>query len=128
MIPVLLILVPLITGLASFAVKNEKQARSFALFSSLITLLVSVLGLAVLKQAKYLAYHTDWLTNLGSSFSVKLDGIGQLLCLLTAIAYPLIFLATWNASYKKANNFFALMLLGQAGLMGVFLAMDALLF
>ncbi len=54
--------------------------------------------------------------------------MGQLLCLLTALAYPLIFWATWRVSYKKANNFFALMLLAQAGLMGVFLAMDALLF
>lgn len=54
--------------------------------------------------------------------------MGQLLCLLTAISYPLIFIATWHTSYKKAKNFFALMLLAQAGLMGVFLAMDALLF
>jgi NADH-quinone oxidoreductase subunit M len=51
-----------------------------------------------------------------------------LLCLLTAISFPLIFVATWNNSYKEANRFYALMLLSQAGLMGVFLAMDALLF
>ena len=54
--------------------------------------------------------------------------MGQLLCLLTAISYPLVFLGSWNASYKKPNNFFALMLLAQAGLMGVFLATDALVF
>jgi NADH-quinone oxidoreductase subunit M len=59
---------------------------------------------------------------------VKLDGMGQLLCLLTAVAYPLVFISTWRTSYKKSSNFFALMLLAQAGLMGVFLAMDALLF
>jgi len=54
--------------------------------------------------------------------------MGQLLCVLNAVAFPLIFLSTWHSSYKKANNFFALMLLSQAGMMGVFLAMDALLF
>src|SRR6187551_800950 len=54
--------------------------------------------------------------------------MGQLLCLLTAISFPLIFIATWNRTYKNAHNFFALMMLSQAGLMGVFLAMDALLF
>ncbi len=54
--------------------------------------------------------------------------MGQLLCLLSAISFPLIFLSTWHSSYKKAHHFFALMLLSQAGLMGVFLAMDALLF
>jgi NADH-quinone oxidoreductase subunit M len=65
---------------------------------------------------------------LNSSFSVKLDGLGQVLCLLNAVAFPVIFIATWRSNYQSAHNFFALMLLTQAGMMGVFLAMDALLF
>jgi NADH-quinone oxidoreductase subunit M len=128
MIPVLLILIPLLTGLVTFFFKNEKLVRSWVLFSSLLTLTVSLLGLTLLKEDEYLQHQSDWLPALGSSFSVKLDGMGQLLCLLTAVAYPLIFIATWSNSYKKVNNFFALMLLAQAGLMGVFLSMDALLF
>ncbi|RYG51233.1 MAG: NADH-quinone oxidoreductase subunit M, partial [Chitinophagaceae bacterium] len=128
MIAVLLILIPLLTGLAAFFFRDEKAVRSWALFSSLLTLAVSILGLTVFKEAKYLSYQCEWMQGLGSSFSVGLDGMGQVLCLLTAVAYPVIFLATWNSSYKKANNFFALMLLAQVGLMGVFLAMDALLF
>jgi NADH-quinone oxidoreductase subunit M len=48
--------------------------------------------------------------------------------LLTAIAFPLIFIATYNNTYKNSNAFYGLMLLTQAGLMGVFTAMDALLF
>lgn len=128
MIAVLLILIPLLTGLAAFFFRNEKAVRSWALFSSLLTLAVSILGLTVFKEAKYLSHEYEWMQGLGSSFSVGLDGMGQVLCLLTAVAYPIIFLSTWNSSYKKANNFFALMLLAQTGLMGVFLAMDALLF
>src|SRR5258705_2766614 len=128
MIPVLLILVPLLTGLVAFFKKNERSVRSWALFSSVSTLVISILGLTLLKEDKYLRQQCDWLPALGSSFSVKLDGMGQLLCLLNAIAYPLIFIATWNNAYKKAHNFFALMLLAQAGMMGVFVAMDALVF
>ena len=128
MISVLLILIPLLTGLAAFFFKNEKAVRSWALFSSIAVLVVSLLGLTVLNDAKNLAHQSAWMSTLGSSFSVKLDGMGQMLCLLNAVAFPLIFLSTWNSSYKKANNFFALMLLSQAGMMGVFLAMDALLF
>lgn len=128
MVPVLLIVIPLLTGLVAFFVKNEKQVRAWTLFSSVITLAISLLGLTLLKEDKHLQHQCDWLPALGSSFSVKLDGMGQLLCLLNAIAYPLIFIATWNNSYKKAKNFFALMLLAQAGLMGVFVAMDALVF
>ena len=128
MIAVLLILIPLLTGLAAFFFKNEKAVRSWALFASIAVLVVSLLGQTVLNDAKNLAHQSAWMSTLGSSFSVKLDGMGQMLCLLNAVAFPLIFLSTWNSLYKKANNFFALMLLSQAGMMGVFLAMDALLF
>ena len=128
MVPLLLILIPLLTGLTAFFIKNEKAVRSWVLLSSGLTLSISLLGLTVLKEDKFLQFQCEWLQTLGSSFSVRLDGMGQLLCLLNAVAYPLILLATWNSSYKKSHNFFALMLLAQAGMMGVFLAMDALLF
>lgn len=128
MVPVLLILIPLLAGLATFFFREERMARAWALFSSCAVLVVSVLGLTVLKQPGHLQFSAPWLSALQSSFSVQLDGLGQMLCLLNALAYPLVILATWNNSYKKANNFFALMLLAQAGMMGVFLATDALLF
>jgi len=128
MIAVLLILVPLIAGLALFAIKGEGSAKSFALFASIAVLLVSLLGLTVMKSPADLNCNAEWLGMLNSRFHVGLDGMGQLLCLLTAISFPLILVSTWNNTYKNANRFYALMLLSQAGLMGVFLAMDALLF
>ena len=111
MVPLLLILIPLLTGLTAFFIKNEKAVRSWVLLSSGLTLSISLLGLTVLKEDKFLQFQCEWLQTLGSSFSVRLDGMGQLLCLLNAVAYPLILLATWNSSYKKSHNFFALMLL-----------------
>jgi NADH-quinone oxidoreductase subunit M len=128
MVPVLLILIPLLAGLLTFFFKDSKAVRGWALLSSLITLAVSIAGMAFLKEEKYLQFRGEWMQTIGSSFSLKLDGLGQLLCLLNAVAYPLVILATWNSPYKRSNNFFALMLLAQAGMMGVFLATDALLF
>jgi len=128
MISLLLILVPLVSGVAAFFFKKENSAKTWALVSSIITLAVSLLGLTILNKADLLQFKCDWLPGLGSSFSIRLDGMGQLLCLLTALSFPLIFITTWHRGYKNAHNFFALMLLSQAGLMGVFLAMDALLF
>src|SRR6185312_9434305 len=43
-------------------------------------------------------------------------------------AFPLVFLSAHGNSYKKPNSFYGLMLLTQSGLMGVFCAMDALVF
>ncbi len=128
MIAVLLILVPLIGGLALFAIKNEGSAKSLALFTSMVVLVVSLLGLTVMNSPAQLNCNEEWLGLLNSRFHIGLDGMGQLLCLLTAVSFPLIFVSTWNNGYKDANRFYALMLLSQAGLMGVFLAMDALLF
>ncbi|HEX3079807.1 MAG TPA: NADH-quinone oxidoreductase subunit M, partial [Puia sp.] len=73
-------------------------------------------------------FSTEWMGGLNSRFAIGLDGMGQILCLLTALAFPIIFVSTWKEDYKKAKNFFGLMLLSQAGLLGVFLATDALLF
>jgi len=128
MIPVLLILVPLVCGVISFFIRTERTVRTWALVSSLVTLLVSLLGFSFLNSERYLFVEADWIPMLGSSFSVGLDGMGKLLCLLTAISFPVIFISTWHQHYNKAQNFFGLMLLSQAGLMGVFVAFDALLF
>jgi NADH-quinone oxidoreductase subunit M len=128
MIALLLILVPLLSGIVAFFLNKGNAAKSWALVSSFATAAVSLLGLTILNRPELLQFKTAWLTGLGSSFSIRVDGMGQLLCLLTAISFPLIFISTWQREYKNAHNFFALMLLSQSGLMGVFLSMDALLF
>ena len=127
MMVLLLILIPLIGGLISFFLKDQKLVKGWALLVSVATLAVSIVALTT-KATQNLSFSGQWMGNLGSSFAIRLDGMSQLLCLLTGVAYPLIFIATWKTNYKNAHNFFALMLLTQAGLMGVFTAMDALLF
>jgi NADH-quinone oxidoreductase subunit M len=126
MVPVLLLLIPLISGLALFAIRNERSAQSFALLSTLLTLAVAVVGIQYYPDA--LRFDTVWLSSLNSRFHVSIDGMGKLLILLTTIGFPLILTATWNNRYEDANRFYGLMLLAQAGLIGVFVAFDALLF
>ena len=128
MIPVLLILVPLLCGLFTFFIKSDSVARICSLLASIAVLVISVSGLTFLKDSSNLTMDVDWLPTLGSRFHVSLDGMGQLLCLLTAIAFPVIFAATYFTQYSSARKFYALMLLAQSGLMGVFVAMDGLLF
>ncbi|RYF96143.1 MAG: NADH-quinone oxidoreductase subunit M [Chitinophagaceae bacterium] len=128
MVPVLLIVIPLVCGAFTFFLKSEGAAKTAALLASIATLVVTLLGLTTLNNQESLFANADWMPLLGSSFAVGIDGMGQILCLLTAIAFPVIFVSTWNSKYSNAHNFFALMLLSQAGLMGVFVAYDALLF
>ncbi|HEX2607499.1 MAG TPA: NADH-quinone oxidoreductase subunit M [Flavisolibacter sp.] len=128
MIVLLLFLVPLAGGLLSFFIKNDRSVRSWALFVALVILALAIAGNSLKSSSDQLQFTGSWLGSLGSSFSLHIDGLSGILCLLTAIAYPLILVATWKSTYQKPNNFFALLLLTQAGLMGVFLATDALLF
>ena len=128
MIPLLLILIPLVSGLVTFFLNDEKAAKSWSLLSSIVTLAVIVSGLFIYNNSNELSYDAEWLPGLGSRFSLGIDGMGKMLCLLTAISFPIVFAATYTNSYKQARGFYALMLLSQAGLMGVFLATDALLF
>lgn len=128
MIPVLLIVIPLLSGFISFFLKDGNSARVWALLSSIVTCIVSIAGLLYFTSEAQWNTNAEWIPSLGSRFAVGGDGLGKLLSLLTAVSFPIIFIATYKSSYIKANQFFALMLLSQAGLMGVFLAVDALLF
>ncbi len=127
MISVLLISIPLLSGLIAFFLQGEKPAKNWALLSGIITLAVALMAVYT-KDAGQLDFTAPWLPQLGSSFAFGLDGMSKMLCLLTALSMPLVIVATYNNQYTGAANFYGLMLLMQAGLMGVFLAKDCLLF
>lgn len=128
--PHVLIFFPLLAGLITFLFKKDATVKSWALFSSIITLCISLLSLyyANNKALSGLDFNYEWLKYIGASFSVSLDGMGRLLTFLTAISFPVIFVATYKNEYKNSNAFYGLLLLTQAGLMGVFVATDALIF
>ncbi|GAA4336642.1 NADH-quinone oxidoreductase subunit M [Flaviaesturariibacter amylovorans] len=128
MIALLLFLIPLIGGLVAFFLKEGNAARGWSLLVALATMALSIAGMKMINDPSAASFSQEWMGSLGSSFALSLDGLSGLLCLLTGIAYPIILLATWRSTYRKPGNFFGLMLLAQAGLMGVFLAKDALLF
>jgi NADH-quinone oxidoreductase subunit M len=128
MVVLLLFLIPLAGGLLTFFLKNGAAVRGWALVITILTLIVLLSGYFNWVPASQLEFNGNWLGSLGSSFALKLDGLGKILCLLTTVCYPIIFISTWRTEYKNPNNFFALMLLTQAGLLGVFISMDALLF
>ena len=127
MIPVFLILIPLITGLVTFFIKESRAAKSWALFSAIVTLAVALISLCT-KDSSLLNFDSAWLPDIGSRFTLMTDGMGKMLCLLTAVSFPIIVAAVYKNEYKNSSGFFGWLLLSQAGLMGVFTAADALVF
>lgn len=122
------VFIPLLAGILSFVIRQSSAVKAFSLFASLILLALAGYITYLPINNVGLTYNHSWLTALNSNFSLGVDGMAKILVLLTAISYPIIFIATWSNEYKDANQFYGLMLLVQAGLMGVFLSTDCLLF
>lgn len=128
MLTVLLILIPLVTGLITFGLSG-RGAKVFSLIASFATLAVTLAAWAQYRTApEALSFTAGWIPQLNSQFNVGLDGLSLMLVLLTTISFPLIFITVFSRNYERAGAFYGLMLLSQAGMLGVFLSYDALLF
>ena len=128
MLTVLLILIPLVTGLITFGLSG-RGAKVFSGISSLATLAVTLAAWAQFRTApEALSFTAEWIPQLGSQINLGLDGLSLMLVLLTTISFPLIFTTVLSRNYERSGAFYGLMLLSQAGMLGVFLSYDALLF
>lgn len=127
MIALLLIIIPLLAGIGSLFIKNEASAKMIALIASLATLAIALAGVYS-TNSNSLYWDSAWLSEMGSRFSLSLDGMSKMLCLLNAIALPLVIISTYKNQYNSAGSFYGLLLLMQCGMMGVFLAADCLVF
>ncbi len=129
MISLLLVIIPLFFGITSFFVK-EKWGKTIALISS-------ILSLGLICTGEYFhIHHTQnlldfsWVKekNNGYFTLLSLGDLGLALVLLTNLIFPLIVLFQKCNTIRNAHFFFGLMLLMQAGLNGVFMAQDVILF
>ncbi len=130
MLIVLLILVPFLAGLAAMAMPSSK-VHIHAIGASVLTLVLGSVCYYYFTHSGMgeTTFSYPWIEKLGASFSVAMDdGLTVLMVMLTALAFPLIFISLLNKIPDRPSTFFGLMLMAQAGLMGVFLAKDALLF
>ncbi len=115
------VLIPLIGAILLFFVPKG-MGRIVAVITSVFTLLAAI----ALPQA--LPYETPWLGSFGVYFSLSAVGAGGLLVLIAAIVMlPTTFYASFVVK-ENTNRFLGLLLAMQAGLSGIFLAQDVVLF
>jgi NADH-quinone oxidoreductase subunit M len=62
------------------------------------------------------------------NYHLGLDGISLFLVLLTTLLTPLAMLASWQSITRRVREFFLMMLVLEAGMIGVFVALDFFLF
>lgn len=123
---VILLLLPIVGGLISFLLKNESAWYVGILFS-VATVLLSILGYIKLEDG-FLLFKSEWIPMIGANFNLSYHAVAFLMCLLTGLVFLLSFLFVDAKKIENPARFYGLMLLSQAGLLGVFLAHDAFLF
>ena len=71
---------------------------------------------------------TPWIPAWGIYYRLGIDGISILLVLLTTFLFPLTILGSFNYIARREKAFYAMMLLLETGVLGVFMASDLFLF
>lgn len=133
MLPVasLLILVPLIFAVVTFFTKTKQLATGLGFLGSLATLgltLYAYLNFDSSTAAMQFYESVKWVPFLGINYSVGIDGISMPLILLNAIVIPFMILFTWKEDMESPNRFYGLILTMQAAVIGVFVALDFVVF
>jgi len=72
--------------------------------------------------------HVTWITSPPIHYSLGLDGISLPLVLMTAALMPLCVLISWESIATGVRSFMAMLLIMEAAMLGVFVALDFILF
>jgi NADH-quinone oxidoreductase subunit M len=70
----------------------------------------------------------DWIPSLGAQYLIGVDGISVLLVMLTTVMGFLAIFSSWDAIKDREKEYYAMFLLQQTGMIGVFISLDFLLF
>lgn len=111
--------------------EEEKLIKSFALFISTLTFLISLALFINFKsftsQFQFVT-RVPWIPSIGAYYHVGVDGISILLYLLTTFIMPLSIWASWTAINKRVKEYMFALLFLETGILGVFISLDLLLF
>ncbi len=130
----IIVFLPLAGALAASALRsNPKACRTFSLVVALADFfLVLSLYFMDLKSGAIgdwlLMEDFAWIPSLGVRYTLAMDGISLLLITLTAFLGIFSILISWKQVTEKVGLFHFFLLTMQTGVLGVFLAMDLVLF
>ena len=69
-----------------------------------------------------------WIPSIGAQYHLGIDGISFLLIMLTTLLGFLAILSSWSAIENRAKEYYAMFILLQVGMLGVFMSLDFFLF
>ena len=136
MLLTVLILLPLVgaiaTALYSFA--PSKQEAHYKWIALIFTLVMFALSLGLLSGGAYgdanfhFVTNVEWVQAIKARYHIGIDGISLWLVILTTLLMPLAVLCSWTAVQEKQAAFYAMLLILESAMIGVFVSLDLLLF
>ena len=126
----LLIFLPL-AGAGALALVEERHARMLALAVTLADFVVALpLWWLFDPSSSRMQFveHVAWITSPPIHYSLGVDGISLPLVLMTAALMPLCVLVSWESIVTRMRTFMAVLLVMEAAMLGVFVALDFVLF
>ena len=129
----ILIWLPIAGGFAALALGTHrvKEARWLALAVAIATFIVSIPLLtgydAAAGTMQFVEQHR-WIAAINANYHLGVDGISVALIVLTTFVTVLVILGAWDSVHDKVNQYLAAFLVLEGLMIGVFCALDALLF
>ncbi len=111
--------------------ESKRTIKSLGIIFSTLSFLASVwlfLAFDGANAGMQFVEKYPWIPNLDVSYHLGVDGISLLLVVLTTFLTPIALLASWDSITARLKGYVALMLLLEVGTLGVFMALDMILF
>lgn len=134
---IVIVLLPVAGGLflLLFGRRDESDGNGLkwtALLFSLATFFISLPLAFQFDRSRIRQFELDvpWITafDFGIRFHVAIDGLSLWLVLLTTFLVPIALLSSWRSISRHLREFLISLLMLEAGMIGVFVAMDMFLF
>ncbi|MFH1561798.1 MAG: NADH-quinone oxidoreductase subunit M [Nitrospirota bacterium] len=128
----LIIFIPLIGGILLLFLPKDKDkqiktvATTIAVIPVILTGWVCLLFDQTTAQIQFME-KVNWIPSLGISYLVGLDGLGLPMVIITTLLSLLSLTISWNIKVR-VKEYFALFLILEAGMLGVFLSLDLFVF
>ncbi|MCK9363852.1 MAG: NADH-quinone oxidoreductase subunit M [Syntrophales bacterium] len=125
------IFLPLVGVLFILFMRSDRMIKVASFITTLLTLAVSVFLFAnfdIKTPIFQFGENISWIAAYKINYTLGIDGISIMLVLLTTIISPIAVLSSWKAIQTRVKEFMIAILIMETALIGVFCALDFILF
>jgi NADH-quinone oxidoreductase subunit M len=123
---------PVIGAILIFFIPNvtRETARVVALLAALGSFALSIVMLIGFDNNDKFQFdeHVEWLSDVGVSYHLGVDGIAVLLISLTTLLSVIAIIWSWDTVNTRTREYYIALLLLETGMLGVFVALDLFIF